>query len=237
MKRVMLLLCFCFVSIQAQAGLILATTHDGYSSYNSNGSNTAQFRTLLNAASDGLTVVGNPLDNLSQLLNYDSIWVNLRGTSSVLSAGEVSALSSFIATGRRVLFIGEHSGWATWNNSFLGMFGGTSGVNGGAANIVLSNPLTAGVTQIAHSGGSSTGGLNLDSTGLAALWGPSNNVLTVLDTNFYTNSSSSNTQFNDNIANWLGKDFTPANSNPIPEPATLGLFGLALLAMRRFTKK
>src|SRR4030042_1651803 len=61
----------------------------------------------LNAQFSTVTVVPN-FQNLALMLGYDRLWLDQRWTSGSLTATEISNIGAFIATGRRVVLMGEN---------------------------------------------------------------------------------------------------------------------------------
>jgi hypothetical protein len=67
------------------------------------------------ATGTGITVAAD-FSNAAQVAAADALW-------DTLSAAEVTNLTAFIATGKRVVMIGDHVDWTVWNNSSLGVVG------------------------------------------------------------------------------------------------------------------
>jgi len=182
------------------------------------------------ATGNNVTVVSN-FENLTDMLTYDALWLDLRGRGindppDLLSAVEVANLTSFINTGKRVVMIGE---WGNiinephfvedWNIQILSIVGGTFvGTPDEALTAimypVISHDLTNGISQIDLTGNSigvAMGGTSLFDYNFATLWG--NNVLTILDEGIFNDnfwSDADNSIFATNVANWI------ANSNSVP---------------------
>jgi hypothetical protein len=189
----------------------------------------------LNAAfgASNITVNANPLAS-ADLANVDALLVGIRTYTATLSATEISALQAFIASGRRVVIIGENGGsFSTWDTSFLTVLGGSLGSDSSSSLVpAVTNSLTAGVTGIdTGTGGVAVGGESLFNPNMITLWGANRNVLTILDGNALddsTGAAAGNMQFKTNMANWLAAVPSP------PQPATvpaLSEWGLALLAI------
>lgn len=204
----------------------------GFSSY-------SNWTSAVNAAFENNVDKVSNFQNSNKIDGHDAVIVNLRSPSYSLKAKEVANLTSFIASGGRVLLIGENNAWKTWNTSLLSLVGGTYDADefDGVTTSLLSHPLLAGVGDVSvHSGSSATGGTSLFNNGFANLWGVGN-VLTVQDANIFSNEfwgEADNAIFARNVADWL------AGSNvatPIPGAAWLlgtGLFGLVgIRRMRR----
>jgi hypothetical protein len=172
--------------------------------------------------------LGGDISDLGDLLTYDRLWLDQR-INTALSNDEVNNLHAFAATGRRVVIIGENSTWTNWNTSFLGAFGGSvAGDAGGLTNVILNNDITDGVTSVdIISGSAANGGTALFDQNFATLWGNSDNVLTVLDSNLWDDGflgNADNRLFSQNAINWLA----------VPAPSGLALLGLGgIAAVRR----
>ena len=180
-----------------------------------------------------ITVSNALLDNLAVLMGYNRLWVTARSINysdptNNLSATEISNIEAFIATGRRVVLIGENDAWADWDNSLLGMLGGTFVGNTGFSESitpVLADPLTAGVAYLSHDAdGIASGGTPLFSENVVTLWGSSQNVVTYLS---MSQMGGTNTTFEQNLATWLAGSGGPE----VPEPTYDVIVGAALAAL------
>ena len=150
------------------------------------------------------------------LTAYDGLWVDVRNpdpdpgdsADDALSPAEASALSAYIATGRRVVLVGSNSAYSTWNNSILSLVGGTDGggLAAGTYSAVAVVPLTAGVPGLyARAGDVAVGGTTLFSQRVATVWGPARNVLVLLNTIAIGDDDvgkSGNAAFANNLARW-----------------------------------
>lgn len=116
-------------------------------------------------------------------------------------------MAAFIATGRRVVMIGENPWWTGWNEQILGLVGGGFVGEGptGYISTVVPHELTADVDMV-HVGapGVSYGGLSLFDHRVVTLWGL--RVVTTLDLNVVGEyaSSSDNDQLIPNLADRIG---------------------------------
>jgi hypothetical protein len=185
--------------------------------------------------------VANPAD----IAAASAIWVDMRGppnSSSSLSAAEIANLSAFAASGGRIVMIGENFNWTTWDNSILGVAsGGVATINpgffSGTATPILAHSLTAGVSSLPIFGsGTTNGGTALFDANFATLWGPSLNVLTILDVNVLGDNPDT-LRFGQNIA-----AFVTGSTSAVPEPSTwamiiLGFAGMGFMAYRRSRKE
>jgi len=226
----------------AFAGSVLVSQTGGNYAYGY-GSNWTGMTSALNSAAS--VTVAADFTNLAQMLSFNALWLDQRGTTGSLTAGELSNLAAFIATGRRVVLMGENDNWTAWDNQILGLVGANLGgfLNGNAPQSpVVSNALTAGITSVSPvaMGLASAGGTNLFTQRFATLWGANQNVLVILDVNLWDNSGTgfsadSNAIFGQNVAAWIGQQ-----ADSVPEPATYALvgagFALVVLARRRKTR-
>lgn len=189
-----------------------------------------------------VTVSNAAMDNLAALLVYDSLMVVPRqpGVGNALSGTEISVLTAYIATGRRVLLVGENDAWTDWNNSILASVGGSfAGEYSGYSAAVLTHPLTDGVSQVYFaSDGVASGGASLFAANVATLWGGGQNVLSLLSVNALDDgywTYGDNAQFGANVAAWLAS----GGEVVVPEPSTFALFGagILLLGVRRYARR
>lgn len=165
----------------------------------------------LDTGAGGQVTVVPELSDVSQMMEFTAIWVDLRGGPGVrLSDSEIQNLRQFVATGRRLVMIGEHQDFRTWNDDLLRVVDafslpGTSTTR--PARPVLHHYLTSGLFDIAvPMAGVAIGGTSLFDENFATLWGPSNNVLTVLDSNVFSDlywSVQDNSAFAQNVARWI----------------------------------
>ncbi len=205
----------------------------------------------MDAASDNNVTVTSYLNDFDELMSYDALFLNLRNTysgSDFLGATEISNIINFIATGRRVVMMGDEDfSWGTWNSPIFEIVGGTyGGYADGATTSVVTNELTDGVGSVEVSGASkANGGTALYDENFATLWG--DNVLTVFDVNVFSDAKwdvLDNGAFATNVASWLANSESATGSGsggsaPVPEPATISLLtmGLVGMAVRRNRKK
>ena len=169
----------------------------------------------LTAAAGGTPPTAADLST-APLTAYDGLWVDVRNpdpdpgdsADDALSPAEASALSAYIATGRRVVLVGSNSAYSTWNNSILSLVGGTDGggLAAGTYSAVAVVPLTAGVPGLyARAGDVAVGGTTLFSQRVATVWGPARNVLVLLNTIAIGDDDvgkSGNAAFANNLARW-----------------------------------
>jgi hypothetical protein len=194
------------------------------------------FSAALDAATGNQVTVVPNFSNLAQMFQFDALLLDQRVINMTLGANEASNIAAFAATGRRVLMMGENDIWTVWDNQILAIVGSSfAGTAQGQATRLVVNPLTAGAPTltlaIAGTAGLSAGGTPLYAPNFATLWGPHQNVLTVLDVNVWQDDSwniNNGGVFGTNVANWL------ASAPRVPEPCgfTLTVVGAAVGALR-----
>ena len=171
-----------------------------------------QMTAAINGSANSVTVTPN-LSDISYLMEFDALWVDQRGTDSdpnpVLTAPEIANIASFIASGKRVVMLGENAAWSNWNNQILGICGGSfAGGTSGLATAILAHELTEGVAQVdIISAGTADSGLALFDRNFATLWPGCGQVLTILDVNSQNTNEWPNLDhaaFYTNVAEWIG---------------------------------
>jgi hypothetical protein len=215
-------------------GTLLVNQVSPYLGYGYGLSDWDSFSAALSAAygPGNISVSTAAMDSLAALLGYDTLLVVPRqpGAGNALSATEISVLSSYIGTGRRVALVGENGAWSDWDTSILQAVGGTFGGEFDGNSVpVLAHPLTAGVSQVHFIfDGLAVGGTSLFAANVATLWGSGQSALTLLSVNAIEDNewaSLDNAVFGGNVAEWLAGEEGPA----IPEPSTFVLFGTGAL--------
>ena len=228
------LIAYCLISPAYAFRLAISRTTYPYG-YGYGKNNWDNMTSAINNAIGASNVV--LLDDLTgSLSGYDALMVELRNPSDVLSTTEMSNLQAFITTGKRVVMFGENDIWYVWNNSILGVVGGSFDMyDSGVIDKRYDHFLTTDVSSVyLPVGGIAVGGTSLFDGNFATLWEPGLNVLTVLDVNVVSDvywNYYDNSQFATNIANWLARSPSSPNNNVVPEPTSVLLFGFGLLAI------
>lgn len=236
MKRISIILCLafflCFTATNVLAESVLGTTQT-HSNYGYGGAVWSTMTAALDTATNNSFDTVADFENLSLMLTYDALWLDVRDTSDTLTATEYSNIQAFIATGKRVVMIGENNSWTGWNQQIVGMNGGSYAgqTASGTANSVISNALTNGAPTVYLPAGGvvASGGTALYFPNFATLWG--DNVLTILDVNVFENDSlplENNSVFATNVANWIAglEPAPPAQSIP-----TLNEWGMIIFML------
>jgi hypothetical protein len=171
----------------------------------------------LNSANGSLLATTSDLSNLSLLMSYTGLWVDVRqpGTGT-LTATETANLQTFIASGRRVVLIGgagpeqQQSNFSSWNDAILtaaGASAGTTFFSSTATPAYATSPVTTSVSSIAvPSGAVVSSGVTLFADRVATVWGPARNALVVLDSTTLDDDfigKNSDAMFAGNLASWV----------------------------------
>jgi hypothetical protein len=183
-----------------------------------------------------------------------ALFVNARGGTDALSSQERTNLGNFIDAGGAVFFIGDHSGWTIWDNSFLSLFGDSllawDGVNaaratGAAANLLPANAQIQLSAPGAIGGGNGTALFTSSSNGvgrqMAARYGPADNAIAFLDTNAF--GGNLNPGLYTGISSWLFTTATAyeqsrlAGGSPVPEETPLWAIGPAWLGLAMLLRR
>lgn len=247
-KLVGLLTCvfvsMCIVNI-VEAYVIVSPGTYYYNSWN------PTLKTYLETATNNEVGIASTFEDINQLLEYDALLLSTRVPWALLSLSEIQNISSYIATGRRAVLVGEHPAWLS-SSQILDIVGGTlDGITDDEAFTAYIHQLTKNVDSIhIGTGGNAVGGISLFSQNVATLWGVEQNVLTVLDSGLFgvsgewVSENFDNKQFTLNVAYWLaGQPSAPVIEEPdpipepIPDPSTLFLFGSGLIALAEFRRK
>lgn len=234
----------------------------------------SHFKAMTTLLQSNFTIVTSPvLPTAGALSTYDAMWVDQRYNVAPTKA-ELDAFVGFAETGRRVVLIGENNspwdaGFSRWSAPLIAALGGTYGAGNfnntrplpnqgwfasydgctyGDVKAVYKHELTKGIESL-YTGcaGFAVGGTSLLSYNAVTLWGQTQNMLTILDTNILDdffgskgeyNLKSHNEKFRNNLMGWLGDSELNAAVTTVPEPSTYALlapalFGIAFFARRR----
>ncbi len=177
---------------------------------------------LLNTANGAALATTSDLTNLTQMLSYNGLWVDVRQPQTgTLTSAEIVNLQAYIATGRRVVLIGgpgptsDDSGYSSWDNSILSAVGAPTGVtflDNAATPAYATSPLTDGVSTISvTSAAAVSSGTTLFNQKVATIWGPARNALVFLDSTTISDffiGNDSDTTFAQNLATWITDGLT-----------------------------
>ena len=237
-----------FGSTSLPAQKMLVRQPSAYLGYGYGNSYWNEFTGIFNSAFGASNINQVNAIGSGALAGYSALMLtlpNLPDSPYVLSASEASEITTFLNGGGRMYVFGENDAWTAWNTSIANLVGGT--VGGSYSGIALPNFSTGilqGVGSVNYPAGGAftslgTSGLSLFNTNVAALFGPTNNALFILDVNLCDDSnigSAGNRQFCRNIGGFLNGTIPPV-ATAAPEPATFALFGGGLsligLAARR----
>lgn len=231
------------LAVQSRAATILFNTAGVSSGYNT--ANSSAFTSFFDAAFSGTKVAVANYENLAQVLAADFIFVNIRSNASPLNATEKANLLAYAATGKPMAMLGDnHNNFGAWNEAILSPFGGDDldyfgNINGTSVRLVV-NTLTANLATLpglVNPGVIETGGKGLWRSAMAgtafpiaALFGPSDNVVIMLDINTLNHATTAQ-NFGGNLGAWANQTL---ESIPVPAPTVAGGIGLcSLLAFRR----
>jgi hypothetical protein len=238
MKRLCLLVFAAAILLPSPAtGDSILASDAGYAGvYRVGAANWTQFTAKLNTASGNQVFLAPNFEDLTLMLNYDALLLPARNQADTLSTLEITNVSAFVGTGRRVLLFGENDNWNAWNQQVISIAGGTYiaepyNAFDGYSSSLVSHEITSGASTILGFWvGVASGGTQLYSTkNFVTLWGPSQNVLTILDENVVEDGYAGfgdDAQFTTNVANWLA-----GSPTPVPEPASILLLGSGVAAL------
>ena len=171
--------------------------------------NSTNFTNTLKSATGNRLVRTYDISDYTLLDQYDALIVDLIYRASI-PLNWMSNIKKYIATGRKVLLIGDSfTYFSLMDASILSIVGGAQGGNySGDTSKVIDNELTNGVDSISlYLAGYVIGGTPLYSVNFASLWGT--NVLTSFDIDVFGDRFG-NTQFQTNVAQWLANSRLPA---------------------------
>lgn len=235
------------VGTGAQAGPILIVNGSSNTSEPTTTSNiTNNVKSLHEAVGNTVTVSDGVPGDLS---SFTEVWDLRFSNSLAVTSSEESQFLSFLQGGGGMFVMGENDSFTTRNNSVISLL-----ETAGAGNFTFDvpnqpqtvhapfnspNPIADDDISFAAPGGVTsagscsfmTQGSDGSGTGVACSVGDMTNAMdgaltTVFDVNFMENTQGTDQQnFTKNLIGFVGQQVDPQQ---VPEPATLGLFGIGL---------
>lgn len=129
----------------------------------------------LNAAF-GASNITVDIGRIPDLARFTALWIQApKPGDSGHTPVEQANVAAFLATGRRVVMVGENFSWLDWDNSILATVGGSYGdfLQGSVSlTPVVAHPVTFGILTVSASDdGIANGGTALFSENVVTLWG------------------------------------------------------------------
>jgi hypothetical protein len=195
------------VSASAETVLVRESNSGSFGYGNADWSSfTATMNSIVGA--ENITVVAD--FDASVLTDYDAVWIDLGDFGDTLSSEELEKLEEFVATGKKLVMIGENDFWTVWDNSLLSLVGSEFDgefLSDDPQEPTYSHPLTSEVSSIrVPAAGTAEGGLSLFDSHFATLWGDDLNIFVLLDVNIFDDDfwvQYDNAQFGENTIRWL----------------------------------
>lgn len=180
---------------------------DGFYGYQ--GSASTQFTGIVDSEFSTVDVVGD-FEDLNQLLQYRALVLDLPSNGSfTLSASEMSNIQSYVASGGKVLVIGDQTYFQGWNESIAVLVGGTyvhQNTQGAISRVNVVPGLNANAATLSVAGATKItgGGTVLYGTGEVVLWG--DKLLTQMDVDITRDgfiAQQQNAIYTQDVITWL----------------------------------